>query len=121
MTPSEREQIAELLQDESRSFRSISRELGVSDWLIRKTARDLYGDPRPMKQRRSHSSTAPNGTEDLSPPGSWFVFGGFVAVLALAIWAGVRWAPPLDSTGFAHGFDPNSPTERTDDETQFPE
>ena len=49
----DRERIAELLEDDARSFRSIGRELGVSDWLVRKTARDLQGDPRPMRQRRS--------------------------------------------------------------------
>lgn len=114
-----RARIAELLGDETRSFRSIGRELGVSDWLVRKTARDLYDDPRPMKQRRSRSKEPP--AEDVSAVVGWLTFGGFVAVLALSIWAGVRWAPPLNSVDFPRGLYPNPPPERMDDETEFPE
>lgn len=121
MTPSARDRIAELLQDETRSYRSISRELGVSDWLVRKTARELDGDPRSMRRRRTRSYETRDETAAVSAIGSWLVFGGFVAVLALAIWAGVRWAPPPNSTSFPHDFYPTPPTERTDDETQFPE
>ena len=95
MTASDRDRIADLLQDESRSFRSIGRELGVSDWTVRKIARELDGDPRPMKQRCSQYEEL-DGTDDLSAVSSWLVFGGFVAVLALAIWAGTRWVPPSD-------------------------
>ncbi|HEY1866695.1 MAG TPA: hypothetical protein VGG70_00270 [Candidatus Cybelea sp.] len=112
-----RERIAELLEDETRSFRSIGRELGVSDWLVRKTARELNDDRRPMRQRRSRSQEPPSA--EVSPLVSWLVFGGFLAVLALAIWAGARSKPPLDSTDFPYGFYPNPYTERTDDETQF--
>jgi hypothetical protein len=88
----DRERIAELLEDETRSFRSIARELGVSDWLVRKTARDLYNDPRPMRQRRSYSDDAP--PEEVSPVAGWLVFGSIIAAIALAIWSGLRWTPP---------------------------
>ena len=87
----DRERIAELLEDESRSFRSISRELGVSDWLVRKMARELYNDPRPMRQQRSRSHEPPAEESSLA---GWVVFGILVAGLAVAIWAGARWAPP---------------------------
>lgn len=121
MTPSDRHRIAELLLDETRSFRSIGRELGVSDWTVRKIARELDGDSRPMKQRRSYSYETPDEAGDLSPTVSWLMFGGFIAVLALGIWAGLRRTPPLSSADFPHGFYPNPRTERTNDETEFPE
>jgi hypothetical protein len=91
----DRERIAELLEDETRSFRSIGRELHVSDWLVRKTARELYGDPRPMKQRRSRSGEPP--PEEISPLIGWLVFGGVIGCFALAVWAGARWMPPPES------------------------
>jgi transposase len=87
----DRERIAELLEDETRSFRSIGRELGVSDWLVRKIARELDGDPRPMKQRPSRPQEP---TEEVSTLTGWLVFGGVIGFIALAIWAGVRWTPP---------------------------
>jgi len=59
----------------------------------REIARELDDDPRPMKQRRSQYE-APDGTGGLSLGSSWLVFSGFVVVLALAIWAGTRLAPP---------------------------
>ena len=91
----DREAIESLLrEDEARSFRSISRELGVSDWLVRKKAREFYGDPRPMKQRRSQSDETP--VEEASPLTGWLVFVSVVGFLALAIWAGARWTPPPD-------------------------
>lgn len=88
----ERDRIAELLKDETRSFRSIGRELGVSDWLVRKTARELYGDPRPMRQ----SSYAGDVDAEVSPLTGWLIFGGIIASIALAIWASTRWNPPLE-------------------------
>lgn len=121
MTPSDRVRIAELLQDEKRSFRSIGREFGVSDWTVRRIARELDGDPRPMKQRRSYSYETPDESGEMSPAVSWLMFGGFVAVLGLSIWAGFRWAPSLDSMDFPHGFYTDPHTGRTSHETEFPE
>lgn len=92
MIPADRARIAELLGDPSLSCRAIARETGYSDWTIRKIARELDGDPRPMRQRRSHSDEGP--PEELSPVVGWLVFGSIVAVIALAIWSGARWAPP---------------------------
>jgi hypothetical protein len=61
---------------------------------VRKTARELNGDPRPMKHRPSHSDET---TEEVSALACWLVCGGIVGFLALAIWAGSRWTPPMES------------------------
>lgn len=122
MTPDERNWVEQLLSEiPPPSCRAVSRTTGISDWTIRRIKRELDGDQRPMRRRRSSSYDMPGETESVSPAASWLVFGGFLAVLAFAIWAGLRWTPPLDSTDFPHGFYPNSPTERTDNETEFPE
>jgi hypothetical protein len=96
VTPGDRERIVEmLLEDPPRSYRAVSRATGYSDWTIRKIARDLDGDPRPMKQRRSRSDELP--TEEISPWTGWLVFGVVVGFLALATWASVRWMPPPEA------------------------
>jgi hypothetical protein len=87
----DRDRIAAALADETKSFRAVGRDLGLSDWLVRKVARELDGDPRPMRQPRTSRSDDP---EELSALGCWLTFGGIVAVLALAIWGGGRWNPP---------------------------
>lgn len=121
MTAADRDWIEELLRKHPPpSCRAISRQTGYSDWTIRRIKRELIGDDRPMKQRRQGDDPPPD-SGDASPLVSWLFFGGFIAVLALAIWAGVRCAPPIDSTDFPHGFYPNPRTERTNDETEFPE
>lgn len=121
MTPADRARVVELLQDPSLSFRAISRATGVSDWTIRRLHREISDDPRPMKRHRSRSYETPHEPDTVSPIVSWLMFGGFLAVLAFAIWSGLRWTPPLDSMDFSNGFYPDPSTERTDDETQFPE
>jgi hypothetical protein len=88
----DRERIVEmLLEDPPPSCRAVARETGYSDWTIRKIARELDGDPRPMKQRQSRFEEPP---EEVSAPTGWLVFGGLIAFVALAIWAGVRRTPP---------------------------
>jgi hypothetical protein len=114
----DRERIAELLEDDARSFRSIGRELGVSDWLVRKTARDLQGDPRPMRQRRSLPQEP--AAEEVSPLVGWLIFGGFILGTAFLIWIGARSAPPPPPGSFTSPY-PEPPTERRPNETQFPE
>jgi transposase-like protein len=91
LSPAERQWIAELLADPDRSFRSIAREVGVSDWTIRKIARELDGNPQPMKQRRAPEELP---AAELSPLTAWLCFGAFAAIVAVLIWAGARWAPP---------------------------
>lgn len=122
VTPTDRDRIVEmLLEDPPPSCRAVSRATGYSDWTIRKIARELDGDPRPMKRQHTHSYETPDESADVSPVVSWLIFGGFLVVLAAAIWAGVRYVPPLDSTAFRHGFYPNLHAERMDNETEFPE
>lgn len=94
MSDVDRERIAELLQDPSLSYRAIGRELGISDWTIRKIARELDGDSRPMRQRRTRSKETP--PDEVSPVTGWLVFGGIVTFFVIAIWAGTRWPPPSD-------------------------
>jgi hypothetical protein len=116
----DRERIAELLEDDARSFRSIARELNVSDWLVRKTARELYNDPRPMRQR--HSRPSEPSPEDDSSLASWLVFGGVIGFFALAIWAALRSVPSSYSRDYyTETSIPIQTIERRHDETQFPE
>lgn len=119
MSASDRDRIAELLEDETRSFRSIGRELGLSDWLVRKTARDLYGDPRPMKRQASQSEEP--AVEEISAATGWLMFVGFIAVLALGVWAAVHQASLVNSADPIRGFFSIASTERIDDETEFSE
>lgn len=111
--------VEELLGDESLSYREVARRVGCSDWAVRKAARQLDGDPRPMKQRCSPSDE-PSGNE-VSPLVSWLVFGAALSFFASATWVSVRWMPPLESTDFPHGFYCNPPPERMDDETDYSE
>ncbi len=90
---SDRDEVARLLDDDpERSYRSISRELGISDWLVRKIARGLDGDSRPMRQRRSHLDDVP--PEQVSPVTGWLVFGGIIIGVGLRLWIGARGMPP---------------------------
>ena len=92
MIPADRARVVELLADPSLSCRAIARETGYSDWTIRKIARELDGDPRPMRQRRSYSDEAPAG--EVSPVPGWVVFGSIAALFAFAIWTSSRWGLP---------------------------
>lgn len=91
MTPDGREHIAELLEDPSLSYRAIGRELGISDWTVRRVAHELDGDARPMRHRLSRPQEP---TGEVSALTSWLVLGGVVAFFVLAIWVGTRWPPP---------------------------
>lgn len=95
MNAADRNRIVDmLLEDPPPSCRAVSRATGYSDWTIRKIARELDGDPRPMRQQHSQPHEPP---EELSALTAWIVFGGFIALIALAIWTGVRWSPLLES------------------------
>jgi len=118
VSAADRERIAELLEDETRSFRSIGRELGLSDWTIRKIARELDGDPRPMKRRRQRPQEMP--AEETSPLVGWLVLGGIVFGVAFVIWAGAR-SVPVQPPDFPTNPYPQSSSERRLDETQYPE
>lgn len=86
--PIDHERIAELLQDQTRSYRSIAAELGVSDWTVRSVARRLYDDPRPMKNSR------PAREGDSSGLRGWATFAGIIVAIIGAIWWAARIAPP---------------------------
>lgn len=91
VTPAERDRIVEmLLEDPPPSCRAVSRATGYSDWTIRKIARELDGDPRPMKRRPSRSQES---QEEVCALTSLLVFCSIIAFFVLAIWAGLRWAP----------------------------
>ena len=76
MIPEHRARIAELLQNENLSYRAIARETGYSDWTIRNVARQLDGDPRPMKRHRSAIDD-----EETSGIAGWGVLIGIAAFL----------------------------------------
>lgn len=90
MNPADRERVAELLEDETRSFRSIGRELGLSDWFVRKVARELDGDPRPMRRPRS---SAPETDDGGSAIALWTAGAIAVGLIAVAIYVRMRWGP----------------------------
>lgn len=97
MTPADRARIEELLQDPSLSFRAIARELSISDWQVRKIARELDGDPRPMKRGgRARYEPADEPAEPLGLAG-WIIVALFAGGIALVAWASARWTPPMDT------------------------
>jgi hypothetical protein len=95
MRPEDYDRIATMLQDGSLSYREIGRQTGVSDWTIRKIARELDGDPRPM--RSPHSEPSDSGTDEASALTGWIVFAVVVGCFAIMIWAGARWTPPPET------------------------
>jgi hypothetical protein len=93
---SDRDAVAKLLGDDpERSYRSISRELGISDWLVRKIARELDGDSRPM--RRSRSQCFNQSDNEAPAAAGWIVLAVVGGCLVLMIWAGARWTPPPET------------------------
>jgi hypothetical protein len=91
MSGVDRERIADLLADESLSFRAIGRMTGASDWSVRRIAREIAGDETPMKRRYSPQDDA---RTDVLPALSWTIWGGAIGLVCLGIWALVRIAPP---------------------------
>ncbi len=90
-SPVDRDRIHELLQDESRSLRSIAREVGCSDWTVRSIDRQLRGDSRPMKQSRS--APYPRDQEATGLMG-WAIAFGLFGIIGAALWFLRR--PPTD-------------------------
>ncbi len=72
--------VEELLQDKARSFRSIAREVGCSDWAVRAIWREIAGDSRPMKKARRSRRRADAGSASDDASLAWWV----VPVLAVA-------------------------------------
>jgi hypothetical protein len=92
----DRDQVESMLADGSRSYREIARELSVSDWSIRKIARELSGDIRPMKRSSYEADFPTSEPAEISPAASWLILGGVLAVFALAVWGRLRWRLPYD-------------------------
>lgn len=91
MSPAERARIEELLQDKARSFRSIAREVGCSDWVVRARSREIAGDSRPMKRAQRSRRRDDDGPPTNDASLAWWV--GPVLVIAgigLALFLGRR-------------------------------
>ena len=58
MSSIDRAHIEGLLADEHLSYRAIADLVGCSDWTVRKVARELAGDERPMKSARNAPVTS---------------------------------------------------------------
>ena len=93
MNYADRERIEELLQDESRSLRDIAREVGCSDWTVRRIDRQLRGDSRPMKRSYSEHSTRNQEHGGLV---SWVIGFGLLAIMGAVLWLSMRGSPPPD-------------------------
>lgn len=89
--PVERTLVESLLDDGSLSYREIARQAGCSDWTVRRIARDLAGDPTPMKRRRPASDSE---DEEQAGPAGWGVLVGLAAFFGGLIWLATRRAPP---------------------------
>jgi len=85
--PVDRALVERLLEDETVSFREVSRRAGCSDWSVRAIARDLAGGDRRMKREVPAGAGEPIGFVD------WLIFFGFVAIFGGALWFVVRRAP----------------------------
>lgn len=83
----DRERVAQLLQDESLSFREIARRAHCSDFSVRSIARELASDyPADDDTMQSEPLTA---TE-------WWIFGGIVALIVGGVCFAAWRMPPLD-------------------------
>jgi hypothetical protein len=88
------DRIRELLADETLSFRAIAREVGCSDWTVRRIAREIDGDLRPMKRG---DSEAPDEACEGSETAVWIGLAATLALAGLAIWFGLRGMPPPET------------------------
>jgi hypothetical protein len=91
MSRVDRERIADLLADETLSYRAIARMTGASDWSVRRIQRELAHGDRPMGQQYAGRD---DESAEVSRALSWAVFGGSIGLLGLMIWAAVRFSPP---------------------------
>jgi hypothetical protein len=91
------ETIASLLEDESLSLNEVARITGCSSWSVRKFARDLAGDTRPMKTPRVTASERANDgpaseSESLGGCG-WIVLGVIAAAFVVLCFVGPKRDP----------------------------
>jgi hypothetical protein len=79
-----------LLDDPTRSCRSIADEFGISDWSVRAIVRRLNNDPRPMKSPRHKARN-----DEAAGVGGWAILAAIdAAAIGLIAWAARR--PPED-------------------------
>jgi hypothetical protein len=97
MSRADRSRIEDLLEDQGRSFRSIADEVGCSDWTVRRIARELNGDPRPMKRGGQARYEPTDASAEPFGLGGWLTVALIAGGIALAAWAGARWTPPMDA------------------------
>lgn len=86
--------VEELLQDETLSLREIARRADCSDWTVRRIARELDGDYRPIKSGDAQSADDP---ESLPGVFGWIGLAVTVTVVGLMVWAGLRGLPPTET------------------------
>jgi hypothetical protein len=84
--------VAQLLEDESLSYREIGRRAGCSDWTVRRIARELASDSRPMKFQSYENN---ENDEPLGFAG-WGVLAGIASLFIGAVWLWKRGMPPPD-------------------------
>lgn len=78
------DRVKALLADKQLSYRAIAREVGCSDWTVRRIAREQ--DWRPMKS--THDETVGAAT--------WVGLAVTVAAVALTVWVRLRQSPPRE-------------------------
>ncbi len=87
------ELVERLLGDESLSFNQIADLAGCSSWSVRKFARELAGDTRPMK---GGAQTAPRRDVPASEPlgvVGWLVIGAVAIAFTVLCIIGARHKP----------------------------
>ena len=77
------DRVKALLADKQLSYRAIAREVGCSDWTVRRIARDQ--DWHPMK---THDETVGVAT--------WVGLAVTVAAIGLRVWMRLRECPPRE-------------------------
>jgi len=92
MSPADRARIAELLQDESLSFREIARRCGYSDHTVRRIWREITHDPRPIRNNRGFQPS--ENTESHPSAAGAVAVASLIGLLIIAAWAFMRQMPP---------------------------
>lgn len=92
--PVNRRLVEQLLEDETLSYNEVAERAACSSWSVRKIARELAGDERPMKRSRREREAAPN--ESLGFTG-WAILAGIGGFLIGAFWLFGRGMPPPDA------------------------
>ena len=87
------DRVKALLTDEKLSYRAIAREVGCSDWTVRRIAREQEWGP----MKSSHDETVGVAT--------WVGLAVTVAAIGLRVWMRLRESPPTETS--SRSFWPN--------------